>query len=62
MFQNEPLLYREALLYLLNFLNVGLSPSQKNYFIFFNIHPLKMTKNTFYFILKSLFVLKIITF
>ena len=35
---------------------VGFSPSKKNYFICFNESPLKMMKNTFYFILKALFV------
>ena len=43
-------------------LNVGLPPSQKNCFIFFNKNPLKMMKNAFYFILKALFVLKIFKF
>ena len=37
---------------------VGLSPSKKN-FIWFNDIPSKMMKNTFYIILKALFVLKI---
>ena len=37
---------------------VGLSPFKKIVFICFNEIPLKMMKNTFYFILKALFVLK----
>ena len=41
---------------------VGLSPSKKFIFIYFNESPLKMMKNGFYFILKALFVLKIFNF
>ena len=37
---------------------VGLSPSKKNCFIFFNVSPLKMMKNAFCFILKAFLVLK----
>ena len=33
-------------------IKVGLSPSKKNYFLYFNESPLKMIKNAFYFILK----------
>ena len=36
---------------------VGLSPSKKN--IYFNDSPLKMMENSFYLILKALFVFKI---
>ena len=39
---------------------VGLSPFQNNFFV--NESPLKMMKNTFYFILKALFLLKIFNF
>ena len=39
-----------------------LSPSKKNFFIYFNDSPSKMMKNPFYFILKALFVLKIFEF
>ena len=35
-----------------------ISPSKKTCFIFFNENTLKMMKNSFYFILKALFVLK----
>ena len=41
---------------------VGLSPSKKICFICFNESPLKMVKNTFYFILRALLVLKILKF
>ena len=37
-------------------------PSKKIVFIFFNKSPLKMMNNTFYFILKAPFVLKIFKF
>ena len=40
-------------------LKVGRSPFQKNSFICFNDSPSKIMKNTFYFILKALFVLEI---
>ena len=40
-------------------IKVKLSPSKKVDFICFNGSPLKMTKNTFYFTLKALFVLEI---
>ena len=40
-------------------LKVGLSPSKKISVICFIEGPLKIMKNTFYFILKALFVLKI---
>ena len=43
-------------------LKLRLSPSKMNYFIYFNESLLKMMKNAFYFILKSLFVLKIFKF
>ena len=43
-------------------LKVGLSPSNKIIFICFNESPLKMMRNTFYFIVKTLFVLKITEF
>ena len=43
------------------FLKVGLSRSKKK-LIYFNDSPSKMMKNTFFFILKVLFVLKIFTF
>ena len=38
---------------------VGLSPSKKVDFIYFNGRPLKVKKNDFYFMLKAAFVLKI---
>ena len=41
---------------------VGLSPSKKFLFICFNEIPLKIMKNVFYFMLKTLFVLKIFNF
>ena len=41
---------------------VGLSPPEKICFICFIKNPLKVMKNTFYFILKDLFVLKIFKF
>ena len=44
------------------FIKVGLSPSKKIIFICFNESPLKVMKNTFSFILKTLFVLKIFKF
>ena len=40
-------------------IKVGLSPSEKDCFIFFDESPLKMMKDVFYFTLKALFVLKI---
>ena len=40
----------------------GLSPSKKNLVVCFIESPLKIIKNTFYFILKPLFVLKIFKF
>ena len=43
-------------------LKVGISPSKKNCFIYFNVSPLRMMKNAFYFILKTLFVLKVFKF
>ena len=43
-------------------IKVGLSPSKKNCVICFIESPLKMMKNAFYFILKTLFVLKIFKF
>ena len=43
-------------------LKVVLSSSKKIYFVCFNESPLKMMKNTFYFILKAILVLKIIKF
>ena len=43
-------------------LKVGLSPSKRIYVIYFIDSPLKLMKNTFYFILKALFVLKIFKF
>ena len=39
-------------------LKVRLSPSKKVIFTFFNESPLKSIENTFYFILKVLFVFK----
>ena len=39
-------------------LKVGLSPSKKCYFVYFNESPLKMMKNAFIFTLKNLFILK----
>ena len=43
-------------------IKVGLSPSKKACAICLIESPLKMMKNTFYFILKALFVLKIFKF
>ena len=40
--------------------NVGLSFSKKNCFIYFNESPLKMMKNAFYFMLKDLFIPKVL--
>ena len=40
--------------------NVGLSPSKKVLFTCFNKSPLKMKKNAFYIVLKTLFVPKIL--
>ena len=37
---------------------IGLSLSKKSCFIYFNGSPFKFMKNTFYFILKTLFILK----
>ena len=44
------------------YLKVGLSPSKKINVTCFIEGPLKMKKNSFYFILKALFVLKIFKF
>ena len=44
------------------YFKVGFSASKKVFFICFNDSPSKMKKNTFYFILKALFVLKIFNF
>ena len=41
---------------------VGLSPSKKIVFIYFNESPLKMMKNVFYFVLKALFIPKMFKF
>ena len=41
---------------------IRLSPSKKNYIICFIENPLKMMKNAFYFILKTLSVFTILTF
>ena len=43
-------------------IKVGLSPSEKTCLICFNESPLKIMENTFYFILKALFVFKIFKF
>ena len=43
-------------------IKVGVSSSKKNCFICFNESPLKKMENTFYFILKALFFLKIFKF
>ena len=43
-------------------LKVGLSHSKKKFFICFSDSPSKLMKNAFYFILKTLFVLKISKF
>ena len=43
-------------------LKAGLSPSKKFFVISFIKSPLKMIKNVFYFVLKTLFVLKIFSF
>ena len=49
-----------TLLKTMNMLKSDSHLPKKNYFIYFNESPLKMTKNAFYLILKALFVLKII--
>ena len=43
------------------YFKAGLSPLKKG-FISFNENPLKLMKNTFYFILKAFFVLKLFKF
>ena len=43
-------------------IEVGLSPSRFDGFIYVNEISLKMTKNSFYFTLKALFVIKIFKF
>ena len=43
-------------------IKVGLSPSKKNFIIYFNDSPSEMMKYAFYLILKALFVLKIFKF
>ena len=43
----------------LSILKGGLSPSKKTSIIYFNGKPFKKDENTFYLILKALFVLKI---
>ena len=47
-----------------NYVKVRLSPSKKVVFIYFyfNESPLKMTKNAFYFMLKTFFVFEIFEF
>ena len=47
---------------ILSDIKVGLPPSKKNYFIYVNDSPLKWMKNGFTFILKALFILKILKF
>ena len=51
-----------ALIFTLILIKVGLSPSKKVCFIYFNESPLKMMKNAFHFMLKALFVLKILKY
>ena len=46
--------------FLIKVIQVGLSTSKKKKIISFNESSVKMMKNTFYFILKALFVLKIL--
>ena len=43
-------------------IKVGLSPSKKFFVICFNESPLKLMKNTFYFILKYFFILRLFNF
>ena len=43
-------------------INVELSPSKKNCFIYFNKSRLKMMKNAFYLTLKALFLLRVFKF
>ena len=43
-------------------IKVGLSPSKNFVFVYFNEIPLNLMKNVFYFMLKALFVLEILTF
>ena len=47
---------------LLHRVKAGLSPSTENYFYLLHWKPLKKMKNAFYFILKAIFVLEILTF
>ena len=58
---SEPVLNKFISLVACN-VKAGLSPLKKILFVGFNESPLKMMKNAFYFILKSLFVLKIFKF
>ena len=51
-----------ALIFTLILIKVGPSPSKKVCFIYFNESPLKMMKNAFHFMLKALFVLKILKY
>ena len=44
------------------YLKLGLSPSKKNVFVCFNESRFQMMKNAFYFILKALLFLKILSF
>ena len=46
------------LVFMVYVIKVGLSPSKKTCAICLIESPLKMMKNTFYFILKALFILK----
>ena len=56
-------IYEHWIIYLFfNILKVGLSHSKKIYFNCFNKSTLKMMKNAFYFILKVIFVLKMLKF
>ena len=43
----------------ISWLKVGHSPSKKVGFVCFNESPLKVIKNAFYFMLKTLFILEI---
>ena len=43
-------------------LKVGLSPSKKNGFTYFNENPLKVVKSAIYFVLQALIVLKTFKF
>ena len=69
-FQNSPPFKRSVCFYVtiagnfeyFQYFKVGLLPSKKKCFIYFNEDSLNIMKNVFYFILKALFVFKIFKF